>query len=79
MENKVRYENLTICEISNSDFFLKNFLDPMIKKFIDEDLRVKIISPMGIHASKLSESGIDVKNISFNRKLNVIEQEVKCN
>lgn len=73
MKNQIRYDNLTICEISNSDFFLKNFLDPMIKKFIDEDLRVKIISPMGTHATEMSERGIDVKNISFNRKLNVFD------
>jgi glycosyltransferase involved in cell wall biosynthesis len=71
MENQMSYKNLTICEISNSDFFLKNFLDPMVKKFIDEGLKVKIISPIGEHATSLSESGVDITNISFNRKLNV--------
>ena len=45
MKKQVRNKNLTICQISNSDFFLKNFLDPMIKKFIDEGLKVIVNSP----------------------------------
>jgi glycosyltransferase involved in cell wall biosynthesis len=73
MKKQVRNKNLTICQISNSDFFLKNFLDPMIKKFIDEGLKVKIISPSGEHANSLSDSGASITNISFNRKLNIFE------
>jgi len=73
MKKQVSNKNLTICEISNSDFFLKNFLDPMIKKFIDEGLKVKIISPSGEYATSLSHSGANITNISFDRKLNIYE------